>query len=54
MSTRQQDSRGWLGKIADELYVGTLAAAAAIGLAAVVGLLLQFVLDFTHWAEQLD
>jgi hypothetical protein len=54
MSTRQQDSRGWLGKIADELYVGTLAAAAAIGLAAVVGLLLQFVLQFTHWAEQLD
>jgi hypothetical protein len=54
MSTRQQDSRGLLGKIADELYVGTLAAAAAIGLAAVVGLLLQFVFQFTHWAEQLD
>ena len=54
MSTRQQESRSWLGKIADEFYVGTLAAAAAAGLAAVVGLLLQFVLDFTHWAEQLD
>ena len=54
MSTRQQDSRGWFGKLADELYVGTLAAAAAIGVAAVVGLLLQFVLEFTHWAEQLD
>src|SRR5262245_66111236 len=54
MSTRQRDSRGWLGKIADELYVGTLAAAAAIGLAAAVGLLLQLVLEFTHWAEQLD
>ena len=54
MSTRQQDSRGWFGKLADELYVGTLAAAAAIGLAAGLGLLLQFVLEFTHWAEQLD
>jgi hypothetical protein len=54
MSTRQQDSRGWFEKIADELYVGTLAAAAAIGLAALVGLLLQFVFEFTHWAEQLD
>jgi hypothetical protein len=54
MSTRRQDSRGWFGKIADELNVGTLAAAAAIGLAAAVGLLLQFLLEFTHWAEQLD
>jgi len=48
MSTGRQDSRGWFGKIADELYVGTPAAAAAIGL------LLQFLLEFTHWAEQLD
>ena len=54
MSTRQQDSRGWLGKIADELYVGALAAAAAVGLAALVALRLQFAFDFTHWAEQLD
>jgi len=54
MSTRQQESRSWLGKIADEFYVGTLAAAAAAGLAALVALLLQFAFEFSHWAEQLD
>ena len=53
MSTRQQESRSWLGKIADEFYVGTLAAA-AVGLAALVALLLQFAFEFSHWAEQLD
>ena len=54
MSTRQRESRSWLGKIADEFYVGTLAAAAAAGLATLVALLLQFAFEFSHWAEQLD
>jgi len=54
MVTQRRQTKGWLGRIADELYVGSLVAAAAIGLAAVVTLLLQFVLEFSHWAEQLD
>jgi hypothetical protein len=54
MPTRRQESKGWLGRIADDIYLGTLAVAAAFGLAALAALLVQFALDFTHWAEQLD
>ena len=54
MATRRQQTKGWLGRIGDEIYFGSLVAAGAIGLAAAVVLLFQFVLDFTHWAEQLD
>jgi len=54
MATRRQQTTGWLGRIGDEIYFGSLVAAGAIGLAAAVVLLFQFVLDLTHWAEQLD
>jgi O-antigen ligase len=54
MATQRRQTKGWFGRIADELYVGSLVAAGAIGLVAAVALLLQVVLQFTHWAEQLD
>ncbi len=53
MATQRQ-TKGWFGRVADELYVVSLVAAGAIGLAAAVALLFQFALQFTHWAEQLD